>query len=251
MLGLIYKDFIIMKKEILLNMVAIVGFSIPVILPWNKIMEEANANTELINGYTMSYIIMPFVMYFFMYNIIGGLQSNLFVHDENKCYSSWVVSTPETVKGHIRSKYFGALIFLFGGIVWSMICDIVASFVNGTVRSTLSIAIVFFFLQMFISAFELPFAVRFGYKNGTTFKVAMIAVVFFGVIVYGLFGPLPNIDADSVIWYVIEWLVRGSNMSTVMLGCVSFAPFLIVCLYYISYKVSVRLYPKGVENYEH
>lgn len=251
MLGLIYKDFLTMKKEILLNMVAIIGMSIMVVLPWNKIMEEVGANTELINGYTMSYIIMPVVMYFFIYSIIGGLQNNLFTHDENKCYSSWVVSTPETVKGQVLSKYYGALIFLFAGLVWSMICDIVAAFTNGVVGSTMSIAIVFFFLQMFISAFELPFVVRFGYKNGTTFKVTMIAVISFGIIVYGLFGPLPNIDADSAVWYVIDWLVKGSNMSTVMLGIVSLAPFLAVLLYYISYRVSVKLYPKGVENYEH
>ncbi len=249
MLGLIYKDLLIIKKEIFLNIFAMVGMTIPVFLPWEKMI--GTVGIGLVNGYSMSYVIMPVLMYFFVYSLIGGLQNGLFAHDENRCYSSWVVSTPMTVKGQVLSKYYCGLIFLFAGLIWCMICDIIASFVNGAVGSTMGIAIVYFFLQMFISAFELPFIVRFGHKNGTTFKVAMMLCIVFVGIVYGLFGPLPDADVDSLLMSGIRWMMEGSNMSTLALGIFSLAPFLAVFLYYVSYKVSVRMYLKGVENYEH
>ncbi|MBQ4283218.1 MAG: ABC-2 transporter permease [Lachnospira sp.] len=251
MLGLMYKDFLVMKKEIITNLILMIIYTVPVCLPWSKMMGEVPGSSEgLFSGVGLSYFVMPITTYFFIFMIIGGLQSNLFAHDEKNVYSSWAVSSPMTVKGQVLSKYYMSLLFGFVGLVLAYVVDIVASFTNGVVGSTVGVAMVMFFIQMFVASFDLPFIIRFGSKNGSMFKVIMMSVICFAAIVYGLFGPLPEGDFGDFMWSKLEWLVYGDK-GVVAIGFLALAPVAIALLYYLSYKVSVRLYMKGVENYEH
>ncbi len=250
MLGLIYKDFVIIRKEIISNSLMLFVNSILLFLPWESIMADSGIHFALLSGANMANKIMPAITYFFVFSIIGGLQNDLFAHDEKRCYHAFVTSTPLTEKGQVRAKYLGALILIFIGLMWAIICSFTAPIIGDATESTSKIALVFFSVQMLLSSFGLPFIIRFGEKKGDVFKMAFLAVFLFFGIVYLLFGPLPEISRDRIFETILEWIVDETKFSTLKSRVVTFAPPISLILYAISYAVSAKLYPKAVEGYE-
>lgn len=250
MLGLIYKDFVIIRKEIISNFLMIFACSILLFLPWESIISDSNIHIDLLSGANMANKIMPAITYFFVFSIIGGLQNDLFAHDEKKCYHAFVTSTPLTQKGQVRAKYLGALILILIGLAWAIICSFAAPIIGDATESTIKIALVFFSVQMLFSSFGLPFIIRFGEKRGDTFKMAFFAVFLFFGIVYLLFGPLPEISRDRIFETILEWIVDETKLSTLKTRVVTLAPPISLILYAISYAVSVKLYSKAVDGYE-
>lgn len=251
MLGLFYKDFLIMKKELLLNFLAMIGCSILMFLPWENILEANGMVTDVINGETMTFVIMPLIAYFFIFGTISGLQNNLFSGDERKGYSAFITATPITAKGQVLSKYYETLFLSFLGIIWGTVCDLISSLVSGTMGSAINIYLTLFFIQILLRAIDMPFLIRFGQKHGKIVKLLMVAVITLIGIVYRLFGKLPDMNSDSLFAVVLLWLINEKNLSAFMLGVVSLAPYVAVILFYLSYRISVKIYQKGVENYDH
>lgn len=250
MLGLIYKDFLIMKKEILSNLLSVVLWTLPMFFPWQKMMEDNGMMTETINGETMTFVLVPLVSYFFTFIVLSGIQSNIFACDEKKMYSAFISSTPLTAKGQVLSKYYETLLISFIGVILGMFCDMISSLVHGEIGSAMTIYLSMFFVQIFLRAIDMPFIIRFGQKYGKNVKLIIIAVVAFGAIVYGLFGKLPDTDGGSLIDAVLLWFVTGNNLSTMMLGFVAIFPYVAFGAFYLSYRISVKMYRKGAENYE-
>jgi len=248
-LGLFYKDFLLMKKALILNALAMIGSSVLMFLPWEKILKANDAVTETINGETMSFIVMPIISYLFIFLVISDLQSNVFSADESKGYSTFVISTPLTAKGQVLSKYYEILFLSFVGVLWGSVCDVISSCVLGTVSNAMGVYVTFFFVQIFLRAIDVPFLIRFGQSYGKTVKLLMVSVVVFLGIVYRLFGKLPSFGADSIFEAVFTWLVSEKNFSTVALGGISLFPYIAFAMFYLSYRISLKLYGKGVENY--
>lgn len=250
MLGLIYKDFVIIRKEIISNFLMIFACSILLFFPWENIMADSGIHIALLSGSNMANKIMPILTYFITFSIIGGLQNDLFAHDERRCYHAFVTSTPVTEKGQVRSKYLGALILILIGLVWTIICNFTAQLIGDVSESTLKISVTFFSVQMLLSSFGLPFIIRFGEKKGDTFKMAFLAVLLFFAIVYLLFGPLPEISRDRIFESILELLVDETKLSTFKSRVAALAPPISLILYTLSYSISAKLYPKAVEGYE-
>lgn len=250
MLGMMYKDFLIMKKELLLNAVEILIAMVLLCLPWGQILENNSAVTETVNGMTMTFVIVPLMMYLMIFITLGGLQNNLFAGDERKCYSGFITATPMTAKGHVLSKYYETLLIAFVGVVIGMICDLIASVVSGIMGSASLIYLSLFFLQIFFRAIDMPFLIRYGQSHGKTVKVLMLVAGVFLGIVYLLFGPLPDMDSNNLIDWVLKWFLSEKNLSTAMLGVVALFPYIAFGAFYVSYRISVKLYQKGVETYD-
>jgi hypothetical protein len=70
----------------------------------------------------------------------------------------------------------------------------------------------------------------------------------FLVIVYLLFGPLP--DSDKIFETIGNWFLSGDKWSGLLLGAVAILPYIVFALYYISYRISCGLYQRGVETYD-
>jgi uncharacterized membrane protein YciS (DUF1049 family) len=113
---------------------------------------------------------------------------------------------------------------------------------------TLEIRLFLFFLQLFLRAVETPFLVRYGSKSGKQVKLLVLLGAVFLVIVYLLFGPLP--DSDTVFETIVNWFSGENKLSGMLLGAAAILPYMIVALYYVSYRISCRLYQRGVEAYD-
>lgn len=251
MLGLLYKDLMVMKKDLIYTIFEILGSSIFLFLPWGKMLAIDNIDTEMINEYTMTFIIMPFVTYMLVFQMISMVQGNLFAHDERKVWSSYIISSPVGRNGQVLSKYYMVLALSFVGFVWGMICDTISMLISGIHGSAMIIYTMFFFGQILFRAIELPFLIRFGQKHGRDYKMLVFAIAVFALILYALFGKLPEeLSMEALVAFILKLSTNQAALSTTVLGVVALCPYIIMLLYYLSYKISCRLYQKGVEAYD-
>ena len=98
---------------------------------------------------------------------------------------------------------------------------------------------------------DIPFIIRFGKKRGESVKIMVIGGLFIGAIVYALFGPLPGEDGEFFI-RVYDWwetFKAGAAQDWIYWLLAGFL-WLTIFGYYFSYKLSCKLYMKGVEQYD-
>lgn len=241
MLGLIYKDLLVLKKEILLNFFVMMLFAAGMDTMITLFAPEGSEQMTMF---------LEAIMYLMIFVTLGGLQNNLFEGDENEYYSSYVISTPLGKNGQVLSKYYLMLIISFVGIGFGMINDMVLSILLNNNHSGMSIYLTLFFIQIFLRAIDTPFLIRYGQKYGKNVKLIMISVCAFLFIVYGLFGPLPKGGIQTIIENVANWLYGMEDMSVLMMGVVAIFPYISAIAFYVSYKISVKMYLKGVACYE-
>jgi hypothetical protein len=247
MIGLIYKDLCVMKKSLIFNAGILLAVSVLFCLPWKWILSEWGGLEEN-EIYVAVFLVLPLFVWFFAALLIGSVQENLFLHDENKCYSAFVSSTPLTGDGQVLSKYYEMVLLSSVLLVWGAVCDQIICVVNGLSGSTLGIRTVFFFAQLFLRAVETPFLVRYGSKEGKQVKLLVLVGAVFFVIVYLLFGPLP--DSGMLFEAIGRWFFSEAKLSGVLLGAAAILPYAVLALYYISYRISCGFYQKGVETYD-
>jgi hypothetical protein len=247
MIGLIYKDLCIMKKSLIFNAGILLALSVLFFLPWKWILPKLDIALEN-EIYVAVFLVLPLFVWFFAALLIGSVQEILFLHDENKCYSAFISSTPMMGDGQVLSKYYEMALLSSVLLVWGAVCDQLICLVNGLSGSTLGLRMCFFFIQLFLRAVETPFLVRYGSKAGKQVKLLVLMGVAFLVVVYLLFGPLP--DSGTLFETIGRWFFSEEKMSGLMLGAAAILPYAVLALYYVSYRISCRLYQKGVETYD-
>ena len=241
--GLLYKELVIMKKDLLLCGAGIVLVSVLLFLPWGK--------WDMLNAASMTYVFGPMVTYFCIYIIISVAQSGIFAHDERRVWSAYITASPLLGNGQVLSKYYITLALSFTGVLWGFVCDNICMLTSGIYGSAASIYMTVFFVQIVLRAFELPFIIRFGEKHGRTYKILLISVAAFLGIVYLLFGKLPeNLSLDGFFEFLLKLSRNEAVLSDIMLGITAVFPYAALLLYYLSYKISCKLYQKGVNTYD-
>ncbi len=251
MLGLLYKDFCVAKKTFLFLGAGALVLSVLLFLPWGKML----AGQELAGGIAyaelMAYVHMPMFVYIFLFIMVSGVQTGLFVHDERRVWSNFIAASPIGYKGQVLSKYFITLTLSFAVVVWGFVCDNICMLTSGYYGSASGIYTTIFYIQIILQAIEYPFIIRFGQKHGNTIKVLLFAAFGFCGIVYLLFGKLPeNFSIDSVFDYIMRLMMKETVLPTVLLGALAVLPYVSAVLFYLSYKLSCRWYLKGVETYD-
>ena len=120
---------------------------------------------------------------------------------------------------------------------------------NHDIAIATSLYMVLFYVQLFMRSLEYPLIVRFGGKMGNVVKMVLIAAVVLGGAVYLLFGDLsPFADMSSFWDRLFEALEDSEAVGKIALGT-GIAAVGITVLYYLSYRLSVKWYLKGVDHY--
>ena len=218
-------------------------------LPIQAVIEESGGDEEYFNAYMMM-IKLAFSMAIFF--LTGAMQSVLFESDERKKWAYFVASTPECVEGVLWRKY--TAVFMLTGIclIYCFVVDAVFC-IFAEESSVISIAAMAVYAQIFLRAIEIPFWVRFGTKRGSMVKAAFVLVIIFAVILYALFGDLSIFGSseslmDKIMGFVKKFLEGDvSDWITLITGIF---PIAAAALYYLSYKISCKLYLKGVEEFD-
>jgi hypothetical protein len=156
------------------------------------------------------------------------------------------MSLPQGAKGHVEAKYYYLLIQALGIMFIMFISDtILTAMLGGTVRAAAVLPLLFS-LHLLLAAVEIPFMIRFGSDHGMQIKGAVVASVLMLGVIYFLFGDISwMLDAEDPIKGIMDMLQNGNTVFFIGLF-----PFISVAAYYLSCKLSVRIFRKGAENYE-
>jgi hypothetical protein len=248
MLGLLYKEFIISKRSLIMSLI-IYLFSIAVVCLTLCISLFA-ANGETPEDWSASIVAMNGILTIILFGAMNSYYNNLFISDEKRVWANFSISLPTSVKGQVKAKYI--YLFLINSIALfiTSIPDAVIGYISGEFSGAGSLIgqMIFMFL-IFKYSIEIPFTLRFGTKMGSYIMTAGYIVLSFGLIIYGLFGDISFFMENEfmdVFVKTIEFLT-SDTASIIGLGIFS---WVVLILYIVSYKISCKVYKKGVETYE-
>ena len=178
----------------------------------------------------------------------GALQMLVLCGDDRKLWGYWITATPDGYKGFLRVKYemiFGMIVLLMFSVQFGDMgyCAVAADMEKANAVQISGIALPLCFVQIFLRAIDIPFVYRFGSKKGSFVKLICLIVL---VIIMLAFLIL-NVEHSDNIIESCKKVINVQNSSLLLsIG-------LVVCpaLYYLSYRITCRLYLKGVEQYDH
>lgn len=234
--GLIYKDLYLNRKS--LRMIFLPFLLIP-----QTIMAQT-VNNEPDSSVFMSILIAELLIMFFGYMNISGMMK----YDENRMWASFVVSTPQSARGQVASKYYFALIILIGTFFLSYIYDILATAVRTDELSAVPLMTDLFSAVMLMVSVEIPFSIRFGSSGGNKYRAMLFLVIVLAAIVYFLFGDISIFgNIDRLVDRIIKFM-NGEDLPGAVLILISLFPYFSAAMFYLSYRLSCRLYIKGIES---
>ena len=249
--GLLYKEIKQNRYHILLAAILPMGLMLFAVLvvafafAFNRENFEASYQ-EVITGKLMTFITLA-IGYF----IASGVLTSIFIGDDKKLWAYFIVAMPKGIKGFLYYKY--VLCFAMNGLY--MVAWIFTNSIMNTLQYALlgteaesmnNIVLAIFFALLFFTAIDIPFMIRFGAKKGNTIKLwVMMALVSVAVVGFAL---LPASISDMIMEVFIK-LFHGEANGTLML-LVSVCPIIVLAAYMLSYKISCRLFMKGVAAYD-
>ncbi|MBQ8135085.1 MAG: ABC-2 transporter permease [Clostridia bacterium] len=236
MFGLLYKDLLTHKKQ-LLSIVFVVGF----FLGWTIVSPLADPDLnewelDLVLAFSSIAVMLTIEMF----------EQGIFGADEMKKWQAFIASSADGIRRQIGAKYVfnAALSCIVSNIL--TIFFTAASAINGTdVNIAVMLLLQFLWLQLLIRAIETPFLIRFGSKQGNIFRMVLIGLLTMGVTIYGLFGDLSVFGSlESFLKWLNDYLTNSSSYIFYL------TPAFTWIIYYISYKISCKLYLKGGAYYD-
>lgn len=248
MAGLIYKEFMVNRKMILsiIAVVVIMSFAI-IFMP---------SSSPVLDGVSIA---LPFCLFLGIDFVLVGeaVQNGTFDADERKKWADYIISSPMTDKGQVFSKYCFSMVCSAVLILWSIFLDAVINAVyNVTISGITQMAIVIFFsLTTLARSIEFPFYIRFGKKYGDKLRSFLGMFLLFIAIVYMLFGDLSIFALDKLKEFFTFLLFPSPEAempvaAQILMGVIYLLPAVSMIAYYVSYRISVKLYKKGAECFD-
>ncbi len=237
MTGLVYKEWKHNRFFILLMIAC--GLLPFIMILYNR---DIVTNTEEMYNFRIICTVIAFL-------VAGGIQTMVLMGDDRKIWGYWITATPEGYRGFIRVKYemvFAMIVLFITSLqTFDRLFSAAAADKGWELTGSISsVAVPLAFLQMILRATDIPFALRYGNKKGGITK--LIYSIAFVIIISVLI--LTNAGNFSVILYESGEKLFTEDNILLALGIVC---MIALTAYYISYRISCRVYLKGVEQYDH
>lgn len=249
--GLLYKE--LKQNKLLITLAAVTPILLTVFPIFFTIFGVMSGNTEIDQVFeVLTNDIIRMLMWLIGLFVVSGLMSEVFKGDDKKLWAYFIVSTPQGVKGFIYRKYVITLlisvIYMTSGVFAETMLATVTYFGTGEeiAFSMLTMYAAGVFMLMLIGAFDIPFTVRFGSKKGSLIK--MISMLLLCGIIVGVFCILPAPVQEAII-NTVDSLFNGNGNNTLLL-ILSLSPYIAFGAFLFSYKVSCKIFMKGVNEYD-
>lgn len=178
----------------------------------------------------------------------GALQNLAVRGDDRKAWSVFIASSPELAEGFLRIKY--EMIFAMSVVMMSaclffeqLLGAIVFDVTGKELTGISGVYMILVFLQLLLRAIDLPFIVRFGDKRGGMIKMISIVLLFIALTVVIMINP------GDIVVKLANWIESGFDGDIVPF-VIGVFPFAAIGAYFLSYRISCRIYMKGAEQYD-
>lgn len=182
---------------------------------------------------------------------VAGLLMSVFHGDDKKLWAYFIASAPMGVKKFLYTKY--VLSFAMCGLYF--VSSYVAETLVATIRwfalgeeliSFTSISVILFFVLILQNSFAIPMMLRFGEKKGSI--VNLIIILCLAIVAVVVLSFIPREIQDKVFEWLAGFMTGDhSDLTMLLLGIF---PAFSVGAYILSYKVSCKIFMKGVNEYD-
>ena len=244
MKGLLYKNFMTFRVHLLaLGLMLILSALMCISF---ACVEASNIKSDITEPDTSIFTVCIIMMFFITFFLIRPLSGVLFATDEKTITCNFFFSTPQSAKGLIQSKYYFILLVDLGVLFGCFLIDTIVMIIMGEYAvSTLIVCVILFSIMLILMAIRIPFNIRFGTKMAPEVQTLYIYVFICIAVVYALFGNISFFFEENILEALLAYLQSGK-----VVFILSLLPYVAVLLYYLSYRLSLILYRKGVESYE-
>ena len=252
MRGLIYKDLYLIKGKVLAGGTSVLFIILSMYIVYACVGGKVVFPEDIAAIVTDIYIVL----------YVGAISYGYIIRtDTKKEWGFYAVALPGSERLVVAAKYTTVFIMYFIAYVTCMLNDLVIGLIFGkTVNMSLPV-LIFMLFQMFLNAIEMPLAYRFGVDKASAIRILIISVVFILITIYLLFGNIDWLMAEDGL---IKMLIRVFNKNAeqgamsrelqrfvdrlTYINYIEIAVFthVMVLAYYISYRISCRVYRKGV-----
>lgn len=242
MYGLLYKDTIVMRKSLLPTLVGILPVQF---MHFVGVLGEPDV--EISNIYKLMSLFSIICTFY----IIGMFQQGVFEPDERKKWAYYVTATEGGAKAQVGEKYILVYLVSMSAVILCNCMNSIAIDVTGDKAvPMMGVTLALFFVQMFLRAIDMPFMIAFGSKKGNLLHGAILVAGLFLLAAYLLFGDLSFFgNSMDGFWDRVFELMEVGNNVKVLIVLLS-AALAVMPLYYLSYRLSCKLYLKGVDGYD-
>lgn len=241
MSGLIYKEFVQNRKFLLILMGCTLFMSLMIFA------DDSNADPET-RSMLFSFVASGTHMAAFLF--LNIVQPEFIKADESKKWVYFAVSAPKGAADIVRAKY---IFILTVNVLTNILCymtDGICSAVTGVaVDGTLAMTAAFY-VNIFLSSVDMLFIMRFGSKAGQIYHSVLLFAVLFAGAVYGLFGDLSIIGTPDMLAEKFVNFINSENIPSGLILFMGVFPFVSAAVYYLSYRLSCKVYLKGADNFE-
>ncbi len=234
MAGLLYKDFMAVKGKMYVIagiIVLLLAFLLRIAVP----VEEADVFMLTLC------ICVAGILYVL---IVAKLEVSVLSADEGRKQKQYYLSLPVSIRQYVASKYLFLLLAFYVAMSVSMLIGTIGRIHCGSeeidqmIHQWMALVPVLACVFLLIPAIELPFLMAYGVKKGGRLKTGFLISFFFLGIVYLMFGDLSIFDEISVVC-ILKNLAEHQEMLLILQVLV---PYITLGLYYLSYRISCRLF---------
>lgn len=229
MKGLLYKEFFLLRSGLIFVAV------------FQTILAGICVSLPLIGLDARMIVILTSISYYLSFLILALVNQQLFAHDESRLWGNFVSSTPQAAKGQVACKYYMILIENLVLLFLCYLADVIVLCVADDITiSAVTVGVFIFCLRILIYALEIPFVIRFGSNVGVAVKGVLLAFLVMILLCYGLFGDIAFLFGDDPIAALYEYITSGK-----VIWIVALIPYAAAGAYYLSYRISVKLYKEA------
>ena len=252
MRGLIYKDLYLVKSKVIAGSLSILFIILLMYVIYANVAKNVLFPTEMAAVITD----LTIVMY------IGALSYGYIIKtDTKKKWGFYGMALPGSSKLIVGAKYMTVFIMYLISYIICVLNDLMIGLFFGKAVDMSLLVLMFMLLQMFLNAVEMPLAFRFGTDKAAGIRIFITIVIVLIISIYLLFGNIEWLMAeDGLVKTIIRLfsdnmdsraisgeLQRFINRLT-LINYIEMAVFthLMVLAYYISYRISCKVFKKGV-----
>ena len=252
MRGLIYKDLYLVKSKVIAGSLSILFIILLMYVIYANVAKNVLFPTEMAAVITDLMIVM----------YIGVLSYGYIIKaDTKKQWGFYGVALPGSAKLIVGAKYMTVFIMYLISYIICVLNDLLIGLFFGKAVDMSLLVLIFMLFQMFLNAIEMPFAFRFGTDKAAGIRIFITIVIVLIISIYLLFGNIEWLMAEDGL---VKTIIRlfGDNMDSraisgelqrfinrlTYINYIEMAVFahLMVLAYYISYRISCKVFRKGV-----
>lgn len=182
---------------------------------------------------------------------VSGLLLSVFHGDDKKLWAYFIASAPKGVERFLYTKYVVSfamcgLYFVSSYVAETILASLSWAVLENELMSFTIISIIVFFMLILMNSFSIPMMLRFGEKKGGIINTIIILCLAIAAIL--ILSLVPMEIQDKIFAWLANFLTGDHGDLTALL--IGIFPAFSVGAYILSYKVSCKIFMKGVNEYD-